>query len=51
MFATNNLLPARAGEWVRTELLHAHEEVPRSSLLAVAPVEKVPTHRTFAAAW
>jgi hypothetical protein len=41
MFATNNFLPAHAGEWVRIELLHAHEEVPRSSTLAVALVEKV----------
>jgi uncharacterized membrane protein YbhN (UPF0104 family) len=41
LFAANNLLPARAGEWVRIELLRAREEVPRSASLAVALVEKV----------
>jgi uncharacterized membrane protein YbhN (UPF0104 family) len=41
LFAANNLLPARAGELVRIELLKTHEEVPRSTGLAVALVEKV----------
>jgi glycosyltransferase 2 family protein len=41
LFAANNLLPARAGEWVRIELLRVHEQVPRSASLAVALVEKV----------
>jgi uncharacterized membrane protein YbhN (UPF0104 family) len=40
-FAANNLLPARAGEWVRIELLRVHEDVPRSASLAVALIEKV----------
>jgi uncharacterized membrane protein YbhN (UPF0104 family) len=41
MFAANNLLPARAGEWVRIELLRSNEDVPRAASLAVALVEKV----------
>ncbi len=41
LFAANNLLPARAGEWVRIELLFRREAVPRSASLAVAVVEKV----------
>jgi uncharacterized membrane protein YbhN (UPF0104 family) len=41
MYAGNNLLPARAGEWLRIELLRAHEGVPRSTSLAVAVVEKL----------
>jgi uncharacterized membrane protein YbhN (UPF0104 family) len=41
LFAGNNLLPVRAGEWVRIELLRAHEAVPRSTALAVALVEKL----------
>jgi uncharacterized membrane protein YbhN (UPF0104 family) len=41
LFAASNLLPARAGEWVRIELLHAREGVPRTAALAVALVEKV----------
>jgi uncharacterized membrane protein YbhN (UPF0104 family) len=41
MFATNNLLPARAGELVRIELLRAHEGVPPSASVAVALIEKV----------
>jgi uncharacterized membrane protein YbhN (UPF0104 family) len=41
LFAANNLLPARAGEWVRIELLRTREGVPRSASLAVALVEKV----------
>jgi uncharacterized membrane protein YbhN (UPF0104 family) len=41
LFAANNLLPARAGEWVRIELLRTREDVPRSVSLAVALVEKV----------
>lgn len=41
LFAANNLLPARAGEWVRIELLRVREKVPRSASLAVALVEKV----------
>ena len=41
MFAANNLLPARAGELVRIELLRVHEQVPSSSSIAVAMVEKV----------
>ena len=41
LFAANNLLPARAGEWVRIELLRTREDVPRSTSLAVAVVEKV----------
>jgi len=41
LFAANNLLPARAGEWVRIELLRSREDVPRAASLAVALVEKV----------
>ena len=41
MFAANNILPARAGEWVRIELLRSREDVPRAAALAVALVEKV----------
>jgi uncharacterized membrane protein YbhN (UPF0104 family) len=41
LFAANNLLPVRGGEWVRIELLRAHEDVPRSASIAVALVEKV----------
>lgn len=41
LFAGNNLMPARAGEWVRIELLRLEEGVPRSASLAVALVEKV----------
>jgi uncharacterized membrane protein YbhN (UPF0104 family) len=41
LFAANNLLPARAGELVRIELLRAREDVPRSTSLAVAVVEKL----------
>jgi uncharacterized membrane protein YbhN (UPF0104 family) len=41
MFAANNLLPARAGELVRIELLRSHEGVPPSASLAVALIEKV----------
>ena len=41
LFAANNLLPARAGELVRIELLRSQEGVPPSASLAVALVEKV----------
>jgi glycosyltransferase 2 family protein len=41
MFAANNLLPARAGELVRVELLRAREGVPPSASLAVALIEKI----------
>jgi uncharacterized membrane protein YbhN (UPF0104 family) len=41
MFAANNLLPARAGELVRIELLRSREQVPPSAAVAVAMVEKV----------
>jgi uncharacterized membrane protein YbhN (UPF0104 family) len=41
LYAANNLLPARAGELVRIELLRSREGVPPSASLAVATVEKV----------
>ncbi|HZS40387.1 MAG TPA: lysylphosphatidylglycerol synthase transmembrane domain-containing protein [Polyangia bacterium] len=41
LFAGNNLLPARAGELVRIELLRSCEGVPPSTSLVVAVVEKV----------
>ncbi|MCU1282218.1 MAG: hypothetical protein JWM53_5764, partial [bacterium] len=41
LFAANNLLPARAGELVRIELLRSREGVPPSASLAVALVEKI----------
>ena len=41
LFAANNLLPARAGELVRIELLRSREGVPPSASLAVALVEKL----------
>jgi uncharacterized membrane protein YbhN (UPF0104 family) len=41
MFATNNLMPARAGELVRIHLLRAREAIPHEVGLGVALVEKV----------
>jgi uncharacterized membrane protein YbhN (UPF0104 family) len=41
LYAGNNLLPVRAGEWVRIELLRAREQVPRSIGVGVALIERL----------